>query len=54
MKFIKIIKRSNWENVKQSFFEPINNKEFIKSNYQYFQLITDIVDDLDLNVRIWE
>lgn len=34
-------------------FEPITNKEYIKYNYEYFKLITDVVKDLDLNNRIW-
>jgi len=34
-------------------FEPINDKEFIKYNYDYFKLLTDVVEELDLNTRIW-
>ena len=34
-------------------FEPLNDKEFIKHNYDYFKLLTDVVEELDLNTRIW-
>ncbi len=34
-------------------FEPINDKEFIKYNYDYFKLLTDVVCELDLDTRIW-
>jgi len=33
--------------------KPINSQEFIKSNYEYFELLTGIVNDLDLNTKIW-
>ncbi|MCF8370813.1 MAG: DUF3137 domain-containing protein [Bacteroidales bacterium] len=35
-------------------FEPLSDKEFIRINYDYFRLFTDIVEDLDLNTRIWQ
>ncbi len=33
--------------------KPITDKEFIQSNYDYFKLLTDLVNDLDLNTKIW-
>lgn len=35
-------------------FKPTNDKEFIRSNYDFFVLITDVVNDLDLNTKIWK
>jgi hypothetical protein len=32
---------------------PINNKEYIEKNYIYLDLLTAVVEDLDLNTRIW-
>ncbi|MBI9056211.1 MAG: DUF3137 domain-containing protein [Labilibaculum sp.] len=37
-----------------SVTKPINNKEFIRSSFDYFQLLTGLVDDLDLNTKIWK
>ena len=41
-----------------NLFEPvllssINDKVFIKKNYTYLDLLTSVVEDLDLNTRIW-
>lgn len=33
--------------------KPITDKDFIRSNYEYFQLLTGLVEDLDLNTKIW-
>ncbi|ASB50179.1 DUF3137 domain-containing protein [Alkalitalea saponilacus] len=35
------------------YLKPINNKEFIQKHYFYLGLLTDVVEDLDLNTRIW-
>ncbi len=32
---------------------PINTKGFIENNYIHLNLLTSVVDDLDLNTRIW-
>ncbi len=37
-----------------SIIKPITDKEFIKSSYDYFQLLTGLVEDLDLNTKIWK
>lgn len=34
-------------------FKPINTKRFIKESYNYLEILTGIVKDLDLNTRIW-
>jgi len=34
-------------------FDPINDKSYIKYNYDYFKLLLDVVEELDLNNRIW-
>lgn len=44
--------------IKVDMFEPRYfssnlDKEFIKSNYDYLNLLTDVVEELDLNTRIW-
>ncbi len=37
-----------------SISNSLTDKEFIKSNYDYFQLLTGLVEDLDLNTKIWK
>jgi hypothetical protein len=49
--YVSIPKKGNL--FEASLTKPINNKEFIRSNYEYFQLLTGLVNDLDLNTRIW-
>lgn len=34
-------------------FKPITEKDFIRKNYIYLDLLTSVVEDLDLNTRIW-
>ena len=34
--------------------ETLLDPDFIKYNYDYFKLFADIVNDLDLNTRIWK
>lgn len=36
-----------------SILRDFNNYEFIKNNAKYFIMFTDIVEDLDLDTRIW-
>ncbi|WP_165921877.1 DUF3137 domain-containing protein [Natronoflexus pectinivorans] len=36
-----------------SILSPINDKQLLKNDYIYLELITGIVKDLDLNTRIW-
>lgn len=33
--------------------KPLNDKEFIMASYNYFETLTGLVEDLDLNKHIW-
>jgi|GEM_PF-1854916 len=35
-------------------YKPTNDKTFVMTNYDVFKLIADVVEDLDLNTRIWQ
>lgn len=37
-----------------SVSKSITDKELIRSSFDYFQLLTGLVNDLDLNTRIWK
>lgn len=37
-----------------SMAKPVNEMTFIRTSYDYFQLLTGLVNDLDLNTRIWK
>lgn len=37
-----------------SITKPITDKAFIRSSFDYFQLLTGLVNDLDLNTKIWK
>ncbi|MGQ1945511.1 DUF3137 domain-containing protein [Geofilum sp. OHC36d9] len=37
-----------------SLEKPVTDNDFIRSNYEYFQLLTGLVEDLDLNTKIWK
>lgn len=34
-------------------FKPLNDYDFIEENLRFLILITEIVEDLNLNTRIW-
>jgi len=44
--------------IRQDMFEPrtfktVLDKEFIRKDYEYFKLLLSVVQELDLNTRIW-
>ncbi|WP_075602577.1 DUF3137 domain-containing protein [Saccharicrinis aurantiacus] len=37
-----------------NLLKPITSKEFMKTHFDYFELLTGLVNDLDLNTKIWK
>ena len=51
--YLYVAIQSRFDFFEPPVFKPVNRYEFVRKNYQYFQVLTGIVEDLDLNTRIW-
>lgn len=51
--YLYVAIQSRFDFFEPPVFKPVTRYEFMRKNYHCFEVLTGIVEDLDLNTRIW-